>query len=254
TAYWAQNMAANSKMQSAPAASSSLCVGSIHWPNPEVPMEETVEALDSLLQAGKVRCLGISNFGPTSLGLLKATGYADLFAVNQLPYNLLWRAIEYEVLPATVNMGLGLVAYSSLAQGLLTGVYSKVQEVPNYLKVTRFYDAKHGVAEHGEAGCETEVFAAVEALKEIAAHQKTSLPELAIGWLLAKDEVVSVLSGARTPDEVIQNVHGADAAVRTQVLEEITRLTEKVKEKIGSNPDMWMGAEKSRYGAPRASQ
>ena len=219
----------------------------IHWPNPDIPLEETAGEMERLVETGKVRCLGISNFGPFFLNALNATGKIGLFAVNQLPYNLLWRAIEYEVLPRTVDKGMGIVAYSSLAQGLLTGMYSAVEEVPDYLKVTRFYDAKHVDAEHGELGCEAEVFAAISALKTVAEREGTRLPELALSWVLAKEEVTSVLSGARTPQEIIQNARTVETTVTAQVVEEIASLTEDVKAKIGTNPDMWVGGDQSRY-------
>ena len=219
----------------------------IHWPNPNIPIEETVRSLERLVKSGKVRCLGISNFGPKFLKALEATGKIDLFTVNQLPYNLLWRAIEHAVLPETIALGLGIVPYSSLAQGLLTGAYSSVDEIPDYLKITRFYDAKHIGADHGESGCEDEVFAAVNALKAVARREKVSLPELSLAWLLAKGEVTSILSGARTPAEISQNVGVMDANLSPGVLAEAETLTEDVKVKIGANPDMWMGGENTRY-------
>lgn len=219
----------------------------IHWPNPTVPIEQTVRGMERLLTSGKVRCLGISNFGPVNLAGLEKTGKSHLFAVHQLPYNLLWRAIEHEVLPETVKHGMGIVAYSTIAQGLLTGSYSAVEEVPDYMKITRFYNASHVDADHGEEGCEAEVFEAVAALKEIAADEGISLPELSLAWLLEQEAVTVLLSGARTPDEIRQNVKALDVTVSPGAVEAARSATELVKTKIGKNPDMWMGGAQSRY-------
>ena len=94
--------------------------------------------------------LTLENFGPKNLGWLDESGAGDLFTVHQLPYNLLWRTIEYEILRETVKRNMGIIAYSTLAQGLLTGAYTDVDSVPDYMKCTRFNDAGHVGADHGE--------------------------------------------------------------------------------------------------------
>ncbi len=221
----------------------------IHWPNQDVPLADTFGALDRLKAAGKIRAAAICNFGPHKLAELRdlsATGRATS-VTHQLPYNLLWRAIEGPILEDTSALGMKVVAYSALAQGLLTGQYRSVDQVPEHLKVTRFYDGVTGSAPHGEPGCEAEVFAAVEALSALCLESGIGMPQLSLAWLLARPEVASILVGCRSPDEVSENLAAADLRVPNSVLRRATELTEPVRRKIGTNPDMWMGASQSRF-------
>ena len=132
----------------------------IHWPNWSVPLAETVEALTRLREQGKIRAVGVCNFGVRDLSGMLKLGPCE---TDQLPYNLLWRTIEPEILPLCLRNGVGLICYSPLAQGVLTGRYASADEVPDGLARTRHYAGTRPQAEHGEAGCETEVFEAVAA-------------------------------------------------------------------------------------------
>jgi aryl-alcohol dehydrogenase-like predicted oxidoreductase len=219
----------------------------IHWPNEEAPLEYTMEIMEKLKEQGKIRSIGISNFGLKYLNQLSAIGKIDLVEVNQLPYSLLWRTIEYEIKQATIEKNIGIVCYSSLAQGLLTGLYNNVNDVPDHLKVTRFYNCKHMNAEHGEKGCEKEVFNAIKKIRKICEELSISMPEIAVSWLLHQKGVTSVLTGARKPDEIIQNVKAAETKLDDEILQKLTNITEKVKEKLGNNSDMWVNKENSRY-------
>lgn len=215
----------------------------IHWPNYSVPLESTMSGLQRLLDAGKIRSAGICNFGPKTLADLAAVKDAPFISLHQIPYSLFWRAIEYDILPATIAQGSTGVAYSVLAQGLLTGRYASASEVPQSLHVTRFY----GDGPHGEAGAEAEVFEALAGLRAIAEETGVSLADLAIQWALARPGIGVVLTGARTPAEIEANARALDSKVDASVLERMTALSEKVKAKLGPNPDMWLNAEKTRY-------
>ncbi len=220
----------------------------IHWPNPDVPLVETIGALERLVEAGKVRGVGICNFGPKNLaGLaaLDAEGATPL--VHQLPYNLLWRAIEGPILEASGAAGMPVVAYSALAQGLLGGAWRSVEDVPDHIKVTRFYRGDNGIAAHGEAGAEAEVFAAVAALDALSREAGVSLPQLALAWLLRQGHVASVLVGARSPDELAASVAAADLEVPAAILDRAGAVTEAVRARLGGNADMWMAGAQSRF-------
>src|SRR5262249_34712063 len=141
---------------------------------------ETVATLGRLLDAGKIRVAGVSNFGPLTLADLAATGNHRIL-LHQVPYSLFWRAIEYDILPRMRDMGMTGVAYSVLAQGLLTGRYDSYSDVPKGLHVTRFY----GDGPHGEPGCESEVFRALALLRREADSAGISMADLAIQWALA---------------------------------------------------------------------
>jgi aryl-alcohol dehydrogenase-like predicted oxidoreductase len=215
----------------------------LHWPNPAIPIEESLRGLRDLKEAGKIRSAGICNFGPLNLADLKAARDADVVVLHQLPYSLFWRAIEYDILPATRTMGLDVVAYSVLAQGLLTGRYASSAEVPQSLHATRFY----GDGPHGDSGADTEVFAALPGLRALADEAGVSLADLAIQWALAQPGVAVVLTGARTPAEIEANAKALDVRVDPAALAAATALSGPVKAKLGANPDMWMAGEKSRF-------
>ena len=90
----------------------------IHWPNHDVPLADTVGALERLKEQGKIRAIGVSNFAVGDLADVTALTHIE---TDQLPYSLLWRVIEREIQPVLVEAGIGIICYSSLAQGLLTG-------------------------------------------------------------------------------------------------------------------------------------
>ena len=215
----------------------------LHWPNHDIPIAESLEGLVKLKAAGKIRSAGVCNFGPVDLADLRAAKDAGVVVLHQLPYSLFWRAIEYDILPATSAMGLDVVAYSVLAQGLLTGRYGSSSEVPRSLHATRFY----GDGPHGDTGAEAEIFAALPGLRALAAEAGVSLPDLAIRWALAQPGVSVVLTGARTVAEIEANARALEVKVDPAVLAAATALSEPVKARLGSNPDMWMAGEKSRF-------
>ncbi len=220
----------------------------IHWPNPEVPLSETMGALERLVQAGKVRGVGICNFGPRNLaGLAALPASSAQPLVHQLPYNLLWRAIEGPILDASTEAGMPIVAYSALAQGLLTGAHRSIDTVPRHMQVTRFYRGDNGIARHGDAGAEPEVFAAIAALAALGREADLSLPQLALAWLLHKRNVASVLVGARTPAELEASIAAADLELPADVLDRATAATAAVRDKLGGNADMWMSGAETRF-------
>ena len=215
----------------------------LHWPNPEIPIEESLAGLRDLLEAGKIRAAGICNFGPVNLKGMAAAKDAGIVVLHQLPYSLFWRAIEYDILPASNALGLMVVAYSVLAQGLLTGRYRSAAEVPQGLHVTRFY----GDGPHGEAGAEKEVFAALAILRVEAEKAGIPLADLAIQWALAQKGVGVVLTGARTPAEIAENARALDKPLDGAALARITAASEPVRARLGANPDMWMNAASTRF-------
>jgi len=219
----------------------------IHWPNIEAPLADTMEILEKLKKQGKIRSIGVSNFGSNYLKEIVELGKIDLIDVNQLPYSLLWRAIEFEIKDACLENHIDIVSYSSLAQGLLTGLYKNVESVPDHLKVTRFYNCSHVNAGHGEEGCEKEVFTALKKLEEICKELSIDMVELATAWLLHQKGVCSVLVGARKPEEMEQNIKASEIKFDNETLKKITNTTEEVKSKLGNNPDMWENAKNSRY-------
>jgi len=216
----------------------------IHWPSRSVPLVETMEALDTLRQQGKVRAIGVSNFGLQDLSDLLAVGRCE---TNQLPYSLLSRAIEYAIQQKCIDAGIGILCYSPLAQGLLTGKFSSPDEVPEGRARTRHFSKERPQTRHGEAGCEAETFAALEEIHRLSAGIHTPMATLALAWLLHQSGVTAVIAGARQPDQITQAAHAADLQLSPEVIAELTAATEPVKRMLGPNPDLWQPAAESRF-------
>ena len=215
----------------------------IHWPMPDLVLDDALSGLRHLRETGKIRAAGISNFGPLWLTDLAAAKDAGVIVLHQLPYSLFWRAIEFDILPKSRDLRHTVVAYSTLSQGLLTGRYRSATEVPPGLHVTRYYSD----GPHGEAGAETEVFAALDELRAVAREIDLPLADLAIQWVLAQRDVGIALTGARTPAEIANNARALDRKVDPAVFARMTAIAEPVRQKLGPNPDMWKGSAETRY-------
>jgi aryl-alcohol dehydrogenase-like predicted oxidoreductase len=215
----------------------------IHWPNWQVPLAETVGALEKLLAQGKIRAVGVSNFAVRDLSdILEHCACAT----NQFPYSLLWRVIEHEIQPLCEENGVGILCYSSLAQGLLAGIYASADAVPDHLTHTRWYASGRPNAQHGEAGYEDQVFAALGEVRRIAGELGQPMAVVSLAWLMAQPGVTSMLVGARAPVEVGWNLPAVDLALSDDVLQELAEVTAPVKDVLGDNPDMWMSTSRMR--------
>lgn len=220
----------------------------IHWISKDTVLEDTMEVMERLRDKGKIRMAGICNFGVNRLRALRKSGKLEMFKAHQLPYSLLWRPIEYEVAPETVQDGMGIVCYSPLFQGLLTGIYHSIDEVPMGLRGTRLYDCSNRTdTQHHEKGCEKEVFLALDQIRALAGDMGVSMAELSLAWLLYKPGVVSVITGARTPKEIKENVKAADLRLSSDVMAKLSEITQPILQAVGNNCDMWMSKSDSRY-------
>lgn len=216
----------------------------IHWPSREVPIEETWSALERLREQGKVRAIGVSNFGPQDLRDVARVGRP---VANQLPYSLLARAIEYEIAPACAERGVGILCYSPLLWGLLAGSYANADEVPDGRARSRHFSPKRKLIRHTEAGCEQETFEALGEVRRIAAEHQVTMSDLAVAWLLHQPGVTGVLTGIRKPAQAFANAKAADVKLDAATLAELDAVTAKVKSALGANPDLWQSGSSSRY-------
>ena len=215
----------------------------IHWPNHDIPIEESWRALEDLQTQGKIRTLGVCNFAVRDMGDLLAVGHCE---TDQLPYNLLWRAIEHEVQPLCVENHVGLICYSSLAQGLLTGRYASADEVPDGLSRSRLFSADRPMAKHGEPGCEAEVFEAIDRVRQVAEELGPHMAAVSFAWVRQRMGVTSLLVGARSPDELALNLPSLDVTLDDDVVRALDEATEAVKAHLGTNADMWASPTRMR--------
>lgn len=208
----------------------------IHWPNEDVPLAESMWALQTLQQQGKIRYAGVSNFGVRDTSAALAEGRIES---NQLCYNLLTRAVEHEIQPLCLEHEVSLLCYSPLLQGLLTGKFASPDEVPEGRARSRHFSQERPLARHDEPGCEAETFACIDALREIAGRLGESMGNVAMAWLLARPAVASVIAGARQPEQVQRNAAAAEVRLPAEAIAELDAASEAVKEALGTNADIW---------------
>ncbi|MGI8781147.1 MAG: aldo/keto reductase [Solirubrobacteraceae bacterium] len=181
----------------------------IHAPDPDVPLEATLEALDALVRAGKVRALGVSNFPAWLLAwavaLQDREGWSP-FVSLQPQYSLVERSIEVEILPFCRAAGLAVIPWGPLGAGFLTGKYQRGERPP---EGSRIADAGETLEESYERRAIERHFQVVDAAGEIADARGATIPQVALAWLLGTDGVTAPIVGARTLDQ-LEDVLGAD--------------------------------------------
>lgn len=189
----------------------------IHCQDLDTPEEETLRALDDLVRAGKVRYLGASNYAAYrlvhSLWLSKAHGWERWIAL-QMQYSLMERALEREHIPACVQWGVGVIPWSPLASGFLTGKYRPDQAPPAGARLTRWEERRKGMDS-------PRAWKILDEVDAVAAETGTTPAAVSLAWLLHKPAVTSVIFGARTVAQLDDNL-GAGALALTP--EQMSRL------------------------------
>jgi aryl-alcohol dehydrogenase-like predicted oxidoreductase len=181
-----------------------------HAPDSETPIEETMDALTSLRDAGKVRYVGLSGFDVSQMEAARAI---QPFEVLQSRYNILHREPESEVLPYCRQHGIGFVAHSPLAKGLLTGKYAPNHTFPSDDERSQHPDFS------GPAFRKN--LARADRIGRIARRYGMSPVRIAIGWTLHQSDVSSCLVGAKSPEQVAEHVTGQGWRMTTEALVEI---------------------------------
>jgi aryl-alcohol dehydrogenase-like predicted oxidoreductase len=215
----------------------------IHWPNWEIPFAETVGAMERLKAAGKVRHMAVSNFGRRDLAEIAGLSVP---ACDQLAYNLLWRPVEAEILPACRAADVVVTCYCPLMQGLLTGKFASADEVPFGRTRARLFRGDRRDSRHGEAGAEAETFAAVAAIRAVAKQAGLDMGLMSLAWLLAREPVASVIVGARTAGQARHNAAAGDLKLPADVIARLEEITDPLRRKLGTNADLWQGGANSR--------
>jgi len=177
-----------------------------HRPDPEAPVEEALETLAELIESGKVRYAGCSNFSAHQLD--EAASQAEHshktgFVSCQIHWNLLSHEVEDDIVPAALRAGMGVVPYYPLESGLLTGKYSVHEDYPEGSRLAT-------MERFGRLATD-ENFAYLEALESFAEERGHTLLELALGWLAAQEGVASIIAGATKPEQVTENVRSGQA-------------------------------------------
>ncbi|MGD0246063.1 MAG: aldo/keto reductase [Streptosporangiaceae bacterium] len=178
----------------------------VHEWDGQTPLEETLEALDLLVSSGKVRYVGASNYAAWQL--MKALGTAERrglprFVSQQIYYSLQGREAEYELVPLAVDQGLGILVWSPLAGGLLSGKYRRGQQPP---------EGSRHLTDWGEPPIYDQegLYDIIEVVVKIAEQRGVSAAQVALAYLLAKPAVTSLVIGARTDEQLADNLAAAD--------------------------------------------
>lgn len=216
-----------------------------HWTCRKTPLEDTWAAMLRLRDQGKVRHLGVCNAGPADLAAVLASDAKPLG--NQVPYNPLWRMIEDEILPTCLDHGVGVLAYSPLMHGMLADKYARPEDVPEGRARTRHFSSNRPQTRHGEDGCEAETFAALDELRSIAGESGRSMAELSLAWICAQPGVAAVVAGARNAEQLTANLRFAEVPSEDETIRRVSGATQKLKDALGPNPDMWDAGPNARY-------
>jgi aryl-alcohol dehydrogenase-like predicted oxidoreductase len=192
----------------------------LHQDDPDTPLEDTMRALGDLVKEGKVRHIGCSNLAPARIRQAQAiaakSGTAR-FISAQDEYSLLVRKAEKELLPTLADQELGLIPFSPLASGLLTGKYVQGAAMPAgaRLTTTRRFADKYMTDANWQR---------VAKLRAFAEQRGHTLLDLALGWLASNPNVSSVIAGASTPEQIDQNLKGVEWHLSATEMAEIDRL------------------------------
>jgi aryl-alcohol dehydrogenase-like predicted oxidoreductase len=182
----------------------------LHSFDPWTPLEETLRALDGFIRAGKIRYYGLSNFTGWQLTrlvhLARALNIAEPVTL-QPQYSLLVREIEWEIVPAATDAGLGLLPWSPLGGGWLSGKYRRDQQPSGATRLGD--DPGRGMEAYDRRGV-PRTWTVIDAVQKVAEDRGVSMAEVALAWVTARPGVTSTILGARTVSQLAANLRSAD--------------------------------------------
>ena len=183
------------------------------------PLEETMAALTEVVQQGKARYIGFSEWNRDQIQAALDLPNVERFVSSQPQYSMLWRKPEAEVFPLCAANGIGQIVWSPLAQGVLTGKYKPGEAPPQDSRAAN--DKMNGFMEDLMSD---QVLSAVQNLKPIAQRLNISMAQLALAWVLHDQRVTSAIIGASRPEQVVDNAAAADVQLSDEVLQEIDQV------------------------------
>ncbi|WP_214226752.1 aldo/keto reductase [Pedobacter sp. B4-66] len=187
----------------------------LHWPDATTPISETMEALENLIQQGKIRAAGVSNY---SLDQLKEAEKTTSIASNQLPYSMLNKAIENDIVSYAIANNIGIIAYSPLERGLLTG---------KYFKEATLKSDDHRNGYFGQFDPE-KVKSFLNAIEPLAISKGASLSQLVLKWTTLQPGITIILAGARNATQAIDNAKAINISLNEDELALINTELKKI--------------------------
>ncbi|MGB7583050.1 MAG: aldo/keto reductase, partial [Sedimentisphaerales bacterium] len=195
----------------------------MHWPDPEKDIEEGWGEMARLQKQGKVRYIGVCNYNTAQLDRIRKI--APVISL-QPPYSMIRRGVEAELLPYCAKNNIGVVAYSPMQRGLLTGKFSK-----KYLATLAPDDHRLKSSDYQEPEFSA-TLAFVDKLRPIAERNKKTLAQLAIAWVLRRPEVTAAIVGARKPSQIAETAPAADWILTKNDIAEIEKLLAERENKL----------------------
>jgi aryl-alcohol dehydrogenase-like predicted oxidoreductase len=194
----------------------------LHGFDARTPTEEVLSTLDTLVRAGKIRYVGVSNF--SGWHLMKSLATADRYGypryvANQTFYSLLGRDYEWELMPLALDQGVGAVVWSPLGWGRLTGKIRRGQPPPPISRLPK-------TAEFGPPVGEDHLYRVIDAIDKIVAETGKSVPQIALNWLLQRPTVSTVIIGARTEEQLKQNLGAVGWTLTTDQMQRLNAASE----------------------------
>lgn len=190
----------------------------IHWADLTTPVSETMEALEILIKRGKIRAGAVCNY---SLDLMTEAEKTFAIASNQVPYSMVNRAIEKEVIPHCIEKNIGILAYSPLQRGLLSG---KIRHGHKFNEG----DTRPSTVYYKEPNF-SRIIQLTDSLKEIADERSITLSQLVLNWTIQQPGITCALAGARNPDQVLDNVKASDFRLTNEEITRINKLLSDIK-------------------------
>ena len=189
----------------------------IHWPDPTTPIEETMLVVEKLIQDGKVRAAGVCNYSVEQMELAEKV---LVLSSGQIPYSMVNRGAEKELIPYCIKNNKGVIAYSPLQRGLLTGKIGMNHEFApgDHRPSTPFFKPEN----------RRKILSVLEKIRPLADAHGATLAQLAIVWTIYRPGITAALVGARNPGQVRENVRAADIEVTHDEIQRINELLERL--------------------------
>ena len=217
----------------------------LHWPCSSADNNKArLEALVDLKRTDKVLNIGISNFGIKQLEGIKE--FLPYVCANELYYSIVGRGIEVDIIQKCIDNEIGIIGYSPLNQGLLTGKYRSIDDIPYNYTRTRQFNSKRKGSLHSGMGAEEEIMKILKYLDDLSNKLSLSVSQISLAWAISKPGVTTAIVGCRNEKQLQNNSSANKIKLPEWAIKEIDDISWSVVEKIGANPDYYQSIKNSR--------
>ena len=211
----------------------------IHWPsNDKDLLRANLEHLQKMKELGMARHIGVSNFGVGQMEIVREMGIE--ICINEIAYNMMHRGAEMAVFPYARKHNIGIMAYMPLMQGILTGKYASLEEIPIARRRTLHFDSStNDQIRHGGKGMEKEFKQFLTDLHALSEQSGLSCSVLSIAWMLTHQEVSTVLGGCRNLKQLEENITAFEAQLQDDLVNRLDEISQPIAAQCGANCDLW---------------